>query len=247
MPDTRRHRGAHPRDAADFSAAEQPRLRAAVADLAWLLGRGYPARRSGVLVGDRHALRERQRKAVGRCAAAPGDVAARRQKQIAGEQLRGERLWVDGYNVLLTVEAALGGGVVLRAMDDTLRDMAAMSSHYKRVEETTRALTLLGEHLRPLALAEVRWLLDRPISNSGRLRALMLELAGKRGWPWRVELEANPDAVLKDRPEPIATADSAILDTDVRFFNLARHVVGAAVPDAWIVDLTRDGALPLRR
>ncbi len=41
MPDHRAHRGPHPDDAELFRADAIPRLRAAVADLSWLLGRGY--------------------------------------------------------------------------------------------------------------------------------------------------------------------------------------------------------------
>ncbi|MEO1369165.1 MAG: DUF434 domain-containing protein, partial [Acidobacteriota bacterium] len=140
MPDTRRHRGSHPKDVAEFADAQVPTLRTATADLAWLMDRGYPVKRSTVLVGDRYALRERQRKAVGRSAASRAQVEGRAAREIGPEELAGRALWIDGYNVLLTVEAALGGGVLLDAMDGTLRDIAAMSSHYKRVEETEKAL-----------------------------------------------------------------------------------------------------------
>lgn len=237
MPDSRRHRGAHPKDAGDFSAGQLPRLRSAVTDLAWLLERGYPVKRSGILVGDRYALRERQRKAVGRVAAAQSDVGSRSALRIEPGDLRGHELWIDGYNVLLTVEAALGGGVLLDSMDGTLRDLAAMSSHYKRVEETEKALDLLGVHLADLEPSRALWLLDRPVSNSGRLARLIEGLAERRHWPWQVDLVANPDAILKETEHAVATADSAILDAGARWLNLARDVVDAKVPGAWRVVL----------
>ncbi|MEM1177073.1 MAG: DUF434 domain-containing protein [Acidobacteriota bacterium] len=243
MPDTRRHRGSHPKDAGEFSERQLPTLRDATGDLAWLLERGYPVKRSTVLVGDRYALRERQRKAVGRAAASGSQVAGRRSREMEPAELAGRDLWIDGYNVLLTVEAALGGGVLLDSMDGTLRDIAAMSSHYKRVDETEKALELLGAALAEMAPVRVHWLLDRPISNSGRLRALMLAAAERRGWPWRVELVANPDAPLKRCTDPVVTADSAILDAGPPWLNLARRVVDASVPGAWRVDL--GGVVPL--
>ncbi|MEO1083933.1 MAG: DUF5616 domain-containing protein, partial [Acidobacteriota bacterium] len=171
-------------------------------------------------------------------------IEGRSRREIAPAELAGRSLWVDGYNVLLTVEAALGGGVLLDSMDGTLRDIAAMSSHYKRVEETEKALELLGAALDAMSPSRVHWLLDRPISNSGRLRALMLAVAERRGWPWRVELVANPDADLKPLDEPVATADSAILDAGPPWLNLARRVVDAEVPGAWRVDL--GGRVPLQ-
>ena len=71
-----------------------------------------------------------------------------------------------------------------------------MHGSYRQVSETRPALELLGQTSTDLGAAECRWFLDRPVSNSGRLKALMEELAAARGWPWRVELVPDPDAVL---------------------------------------------------
>ena len=67
MPDRRTHRGPHPEDAELFATAAIPALRAAAADLTWLLDRGYAVSSSLKLVGDRHYLAVRQRVAVARC------------------------------------------------------------------------------------------------------------------------------------------------------------------------------------
>jgi hypothetical protein len=67
----------------------------------------------------------------------------------------------------------------------------------------------------------------------------MEELARKKGWPWQVELEQNPDALLAESPEVVATADSVILDRCRWWYNLARIVVTRHVRQAWIVDLSR--------
>lgn len=241
MPDRRTHRGAHPSDAADFSVDRLPQLRQATLDLSWLLTRGYSAKRSLLFVGDKFQLRERQRKAVGRSAASVKAVASRRRRLLESRAARGEELRIDGYNVLLTVEAALAGGVVLEGVDGCYRDMAAMSSHYKRVDETTRALEAIGTHLESHGCAPVLWYLDRPISNSGRLKGLMTSMAEDNEWSWQVELVASPDAELKAFEGVIATADSAILDAGGPWLNLSREVVDEVVDEPWMVDL----AVPL--
>ena len=64
MPDKRVHRGAHPQDPQLFADAETNKLRQASEDLTWLLNRGYPKTSALNLVGNRFALRERQRIAV---------------------------------------------------------------------------------------------------------------------------------------------------------------------------------------
>ncbi len=150
----------------------------------------------------------------------------------------GQTLALDGYNVLTTVEAALAGGVILHARDGTFRDLASMHGSFRRVAETRPALQLLGETLKQHGIARCRWYLDRPVSNSGRLKRLMEEMAASAGWPWDVELVASPDAALVAAGCPVATADSAVLDRCAQWVNLARQVVLHHVPGAWIVDLS---------
>lgn len=238
MPDSRSHRGAHPRDETCFAEAQLPLLRTATAQLSWLLTRGFPVEGSAELVGNRHALRARQRDALQRCAASEQACAARAARRIEPSRLAGRELWVDGYNVLLTVEAALGGGVILAACDGVYRDLSAMSRHYRRVAETRAALEKIGDFLEALAPGRVLWLFDQPISNSGRLAGLLAGLAAERGWPWEAELVANPDRLLRGTAEVVATADSAVLDRCGPWLNLARLVVDAAAPVAWRVDLS---------
>lgn len=237
MPDRRRHRGAHPRDRECFAPEALASLCLAVSDLCWLRSRGYPDKAALKLVGDRYRLRLRQRSALQRCAVADEVVRFRRAREVVAEAVRGEPLLLDGYNVLLTVEAALGGGVVLGARDGVFRDMAAMRSHFRKVRQTRPALELIGAHLEELGCRRALWYLDRPISNSGRLKALMLEIAAGRGWPWEVELVPSPDKVLAVSDRIVATADGGILDQGPRWLNLARRVVEASVPSAWVVDL----------
>ena len=146
-----------------------------------------------------------------------------------------ERIRLDGLNVLTTVEAALAGGVVLCARDGCYRDMASFHGNYRVVEEAAAAAARVGELLagRPAV-----WFLDRPVSNTGRLSKLLMELAAERGWPWTVELVPDPDRVLREGDSVVATADSGILDACMQWVNLARAVVERSVPGAWVVDLS---------
>jgi hypothetical protein len=230
-------RGAHPKDRECFSTAALEPLRRAVADLSWLLGRGYSAKASVKLVGDRYALRDRQRKALRRCAAGDEHCARRTRSMLAIDKLVGEPLAVDGYNLLLTVEAALSGGVLLLGRDGVMRDLAAMSGHYRRMRVTRQAVDMIAAAIAETGCDRVRWLLDRPVSNSGRLRGLIEERVADEHPRWAVELSDRTDRVLAESPDVVASADSAILDRCGRWCNLARHIVETAVPDAWIVDL----------
>jgi hypothetical protein len=212
-------------------------LRQATADLCWLLSRDYAAPSALKLVGDHHQLAVRQRAAIARCACADASRTHRDARQIGADRLAGQALWLDGYNVLTTVEVALGGGVILSACDHTYRDIASMHGTYRKVAETLPALDLLGRMTAICGATIWVWYLDRPVSNSGRLRKIMLDLAAERGWPWQVELVQNPDAVLAATAEIIATADSVVLDRCQRWFNLARVVIGQHVPQANVVPM----------
>lgn len=238
VPDKRHHRGPHPQDTLLFADANVPALRRAVEDTSLLLSRGYADTASLKLVCDHFALAKRQRVAVMR-AACPDDARdLRRRKELTPADLRGARLDLDGYNVLTTVEAALAGGVILACRDGTFRDVAAMHGTYRKVEETLPALDLIGRRLAELGVAECTWYLDRPVSNSGRLRRLMQDEAERRRWPWRIELADSPDRLIAAADGPVVTSDSVILDRCRLWFNLARDVVTRSVPRAWLVDLS---------
>jgi hypothetical protein len=236
-PDRRRHRGAHPEDARLFAAERIESLRTAVSELSWLLGRGYQSKSSLKLVGDRHNLRERQRLAVARAACSDGARAGRLAHEVDGSKVEGAELIVDGFNLVITLEAALGGGALVLCRDGCVRDLSSVHGSYRAVEETERAVLLAGEVLSTLGPASALWLFDRPVSNSGRLAERVRAVASERGWPWEVRAEFNPDRVIVDSERVAVTSDSNVLDGAARWLNLARLVVGRHVARPWLIDL----------
>ncbi len=237
MPDGRRHRGPHPKDEKLFAPEQQPILQAAVSDLSWLLERHYPPKSALQVVGDRYSLRERQRRAVRRAACSDAALQRRTQHRCSREQLKGAKVSLDGFNLLITVEAALSSGVLLRCRDGCLRDMASIHGSWRSVQETQKALLLIAETLDSLGILEVHWWLDRPVSNSGRLKTRLLKLAEAQNLSWQVELVFDPDPILKELSEPVATADSGILDEVDAWFNLASWVVERHSPESPILNL----------
>lgn len=237
MPDRRRHRGPHPEDAEAFAPQAWPKLAEAVGDLSWLLSRGYAEKSALKLVGDRLGLTERQRLAVMRCACSDAALAGRRQREVPPAAVRGAGLLVDGYNVLTTIEAALAGGFIIKGRDGCYRDMASMHGTFRNVSETIPAIELLGEVLGELGVGPCTWYLDQPVSNSGRLRQAIYQVAQQQARQWQVEVVPSPDAVLSRSQAVVASADSVILDACRRWFNLARIVIEARLPDSRVVTL----------
>jgi hypothetical protein len=208
-----------------------PRLRRALHDLSWLLSHGYSERASLKLVGDRYRLQQRQRLAVARCAAPEALVALRREQSLGPEALAGRRVVIDGFNLLITLESALSGALLLEGADGCYRDLASIHGTYKRVIETNAAIDLAGRGLRELGVDGARWLLDRPVSNSGRLLTTLYEAAAAHGWNWRVDLLYNPDQELIRDGGIVITSDSAVLNQAASWFNFARYLIDRHLPD----------------
>jgi hypothetical protein len=231
------HRGPAPKDDRLFAAGQFPILRAATADLCWLLDRGYSSRSAVVLIGNRYTLRSRQRKAVHRCACSLEALELREQRRVEPVQLRGQEVWLDGYNVLTVLESALSGGIVLLGRDGCCRDIAGIHRRYRKVEETVPVLRMIGEAATAWGVVACQWFLDKPVSNSGRLKALILESAAAAGWNMQVELVFSPDRVLSQTEHVVVTSDGIILERCRRWVNLARSIIAESIPKARVVDL----------
>jgi hypothetical protein len=231
------HRGLAPQDERLFAARQLPALRAAAADLCWLLDRGYAARSAVELVGNRHNLTSRQRMAVSRHACSGEDAQCRQKLCVEPGRLQGRELWLDGYNVLTILESALAGGIVLLCRDGCCRDIAGIHRRYRKLAETLPALRLVGETATVLGVSRCRWWLDQPVSNSGRLKTLIREAAAGAGWNMEVELTFSPDHVLSHTDEIIATSDGIVLDRCQRWVNFTRLIIGERLPQTRLLDL----------
>ncbi|HUT28948.1 MAG TPA: DUF434 domain-containing protein [Sedimentisphaerales bacterium] len=238
MPDKRTHRGAHPQDEKLFDTPAVDRLRTAVSDFSLLLTRGYAEKSALKLVGDRFALTERQRLAVMRSACSDQQLACRCDRRIEIENLAGSQIVIDGYNLLITVEAAMSGGLILKGRDGCFRDLASIHGTYRKVTETIPAVRLIGQFLDQIGVAHAKWLLDSPVSNSGRLKTLIAELADENKWNWEIDLLISPDFELARTDLTVATSDSAVLDRCKSWVNLALAIIEDKLPKAHLIDLS---------
>ncbi len=108
-PDTREHRGPHPSDREIFADEQIPPLRIAITELSWLLSHGYKLTSSLKLVGDRYRLTERQRLAVSRSACSDAAMVRRKDHCVSLKHFSNEDVIIDGFNLIISIEAALSG------------------------------------------------------------------------------------------------------------------------------------------
>lgn len=233
--------GAHPADADLFGDEQLAALRAGVVELTYLRARGYGLKGALKLVGDRHQLRERQRTALSRATSQAETAAGRRERRAPDASPAPNAVWIDGFNQVITCETALNGGVLVTTLDGGLRDLAGVHGSYRLNRTTDAAIALLDQRLAARGWADVhaRWLLDAPVSNTGRLAARIRALAEANGRDWTVEVVPDPDPLLAAAPSDVvvASGDAVILDGCHAWVDLAAEAVRAGVPDAWIVDL----------
>src|SRR5438046_8431312 len=164
-PDIRKHRGPHPNGRKLFADAHIPLLRGAVGDLSWLLTRNYTMKGALKLVGDKYALIERQRLAISRAACSDQSREHRTRQRITIDEASGKELIIDGFNLIITIEAALSGGLLQICRDGCIRDLSSVHGSYRSVNETDVALRLIGDSLETLRPMSVTWILVGPITH----------------------------------------------------------------------------------
>jgi hypothetical protein len=232
-------RGFHPDDRRLFTGQALARLLQARQEIEWLLDRGYQAEQVLDLVGGHYQLTVRQRTALARVTAASGRIAHRQATCLPVSAGGAGCLHLDGFNLIITLETALSGSLLLLGSDGALRDLAGLRGTYRLIGETDRAIGLIGQSLQRLGVPAARIYLDAPVSNSGRLRQRIQQLASDWTMPVDVELTDNPDRILATLPR-VVSSDSAILDCCPSWYNLARLIVAEHIPQAWIVSFQSD-------
>jgi hypothetical protein len=230
-----RNRGKQPNDDKLFAAKWIPVLTEAADDLCFLMSRGYAHNAALQVVGNRYRLNKRQRTALFRISSSRQEIELRHQYQCSEQDLVGEAVAIDGFNLLILLEGAISGAYIFKARDGTCRDISSVHGSYKRVRQTEEAILLVGKALKAMGVASVTWYLDKPISNSGRLLTRLYEISEREAFGWEVSLVNNPDKVLAQSEAIVISSDGWILDQGDRWFNLGAMLIERYIPGANMV------------
>lgn len=220
-----RSRGPQSGDEKLFAPSQWPSLSAAADDYGYLLTRGYAAASTSELVGNRYRLNKRQRTALLRIGASDQAIQERQRKRLSADSCAGKTFAIDGFNLLILLEAVISGGFILLGRDGAYRDMASISGSYKRVAQTELAVKIVLDAFHELKVGQVNWYLDAPISNSGKLAGYLREQAAAFGANWTVELVADPDKTMNALTGIVAlSGDSFVLDECSAWFDLPGYL-----------------------
>lgn len=229
-------RGFVPSDEKEFNIESIAVLKKAQQDILFLIERGYAIKGASTFVGNHYLLSERQRLALVRATAGRDMIALRQRKQLIKDNLTG-RVAIDGLNTIITLEVALSGGILVRCMDGTIRDLAGLRGTYRLIDETGTAIRIIGDHLSKLNIDEAAFYLDAPVSNTGRLKTLIYELLD--GYPYKVDVEIvnNVDVILENSNNVI-TSDAIILNKCSSWYNLLEDILEDKLTDIPVIDLS---------
>ena len=229
-------RGYVPTDAKEFSDKNLELIKKAQSDIFMLLERGYPIKSASTFVGNHYLLSERQRLAIVRSTSQSENIINRKNKLLKSD-FEGKIVYIDGLNLIITLEVALSESTVLKCMDGTIRDLAGLRGTYKLIDKTDIAIELIGAKLEEMKISKVNFYLDSPVSNTGKLRVRILELLAKYSYDVKVELVNNADVILETKA-CVITSDAIILNKCESWINLAYDIVSEKLSKLQYIDLS---------
>lgn len=231
MSSKNRSRGREGKDDYFFGEGKmQGKIYEAIADLSFLLERGYGESSSCQLVGNRYKLGKRQQQALRGMSASHTAVEKRRSTRVEIKDLNNTKIALDGFNVLILLESVLSEAYIFKGVDGAYRDLSSVHGSYKKVSQTHQAIYKIGAFLEQFELEQVLWVFDKPVSNSGRIKSEILQIAEDKGWDWDVILNYNPDKFLAEGDAIAISSDAWVLDHAAQWFNLMEELIPLDYP-----------------
>lgn len=215
-------RGFVPDNIRNFSQEGIGKMQKTSEDVCYLINHGYDLKQAVTFAGNHYLLSQRQRTAVMRSVCTDSQLGERQRKELQTADLKGQEVWIDGFNQIITLEVLCLNSILLDCMDGTIRDLASLRGSYHLIPETDQAIEMMLAVLKKAGVLEVHVLLDEPVSNSGRLKTRMAEINEESyAMNLQIEIVRNVDALLYDKAHVI-TSDSVILDRCESWFNLTK-------------------------
>jgi len=212
------------------------KLADAVRDLRYLLNRGYPRDSAVVFVANHYRLKLDERHLLARCVFSRAEVVSHRAKAVSSAKVRGKRLGVDGYNVLITVESILTGRQVMKCDDGFVRDLRAIFGKYRTSSATPRALAAILKTISRAKPREVVMMYDSQMSRSGELAAEVRRRLKQVGLKGDAQTVVGVDFKVREL-DIVASSDRAIIERAKAVWDLPAEVLRRR--KAKIIDLAK--------
>lgn len=204
--------------------------------ICYLLNNGFNIKSASMYVTQHYMLNERQRLALARICAKDEEIISRKNKQV--KSLDNKEVYIDGFNAIIPLESLLSDSILLKGMDGAIRDLANLKGSYKIIDKTKDAICLLLQKLDDLNVKKAHIYLDKPISNSGRLKTLIGILAENYNVEVDIELLYAVDKALYDK-ENVISGDCVVIDESISWYPLYMDIVNdyAKKHNIWLLEL----------
>ncbi len=193
-------------------------LKDAAYDLRFLLNRKYRKKGALTFVSNKYVLSMHERNYLARAIHSNFISASRMDKIVNLSQITDQSLFIDGYNVLITLESIIRGDYdsIISCDDGVIRDINAIFGKYKCNKTTESSLNNILSLINEYKPLNVTFLFDKQVSFSGKLANLIRNLFRVYGLEWEVTLSKNVDFELvklaNARNGIVATSDGIIID-----------------------------------
>ncbi|MHA1130102.1 MAG: DUF434 domain-containing protein [Candidatus Helarchaeota archaeon] len=197
----------------------------AATDLRYLLNRGYNRKSSIELVGNRWNLNRDERHILYRACFSTEEIKARKWNEAILTDITGKNVAIDTYNILITAESLLKGLLVIKGDDDYIRDISKVFNKYKRSPLTTHVLNIILDTLKPFNPKNVLFFLDKDISKSGELAAIINEDLTHFQISGTAETVPSADRSVIMNGEIVISNDRVVLENSIAHLNLLSYLL----------------------
>lgn len=196
----------------------------AASDIRYLLEKGYPQKAVVVFVCNHYRLDEESRRLLSRTILAKEVSEKRRTKILPCEEIEGNNIIIDGYNIIIGMESILLKKAYL-CDDGVIRDVRGVFRNFKVTKNTEHAIESIFRFLKEKNPAEICFLLDSQISKSGVFARNLREKMCHYGLKGDAKTSKHVDYDLKNSRDIVASSDGVIIDTAEKVVNFLSCMV----------------------
>jgi hypothetical protein len=197
----------------------------AAKDLRYLLERGYHRESALKLIVDKYQLSTKQKLLLYRAVYDSSTAAKHKEKIVTADRIIDSNLAVDGYNVMITVESGLQGGLLVICDDGFVRDISAVHGKHRITSITERALSIILKAVQELKPAKINFFFDAQVSKSGELASYVRRILKGSGLTGDACAVERADVSTLDFGEVVATSDSVLISKAGAVFDLAGEIL----------------------
>ncbi len=198
------------------------RLHHPAEDLRYLISRGYPKSSALEFVSNHYTLSREERNILVRVVHEKEIIDSVRRKLITIDEARGERIAIDGFNIIATVSAMLKGETVFQCDDGIIRDASGLFGRFKINSKSLDALKLCCKVLQNSFLI---WFFDKNVSKSGEFAKITRNIMQKEKISGEAVTAGSVDFELRRWDGVVATGDTGIIVKAKKVVDVPSHVM----------------------